>query len=1011
MKNNICAIFILFCTITFGQEIKISGLVLDAESKSPIPGATIIATNNNFSKGTITDFDGNFEILAPPGTSIEVSFIGYKNFTYTGNNSDQNTILLEEESEALDEVVLIGYGSQSKKNITGAVSIVGASEISDLQPQKIEQALQGTIAGVNVSTQSGSPGAGLNIRIRGVGTNEDASPVAIIDGYVGDLGTLNPSDIETITVLKDAQAAIYGTIGANGVILITTKKGTYNTPLKVEVNSSYSLQETSRILPVLNAKEYGIILNESFIAAGRFPPVSGAGDLGEGTNWQEALFETAPMQNHNIALSGGSEKIRYAFSGSIFDQEGIIGGDKSSFQRKVIKQSIGIDLSPKVKMTSTFFYTNIGRTSISDFGLGSVLFNAINIPSTLDIYNESGALSLAPANLGIEIINPLAQLDNTYNEYQLNKLNGNFDIQYQMTDDLKFTTRLGVNTSNDKSRNFSKIVNYGGKVFDVQRSQVNQSRNNYNEYTFDAFLNYILKIKDNHTFNFTLGTSLFNTWGNNLAATGYDIPYNDWAFADISLANGLADQKTTGSYEYRDRLASYFFRLQYSFKDKAFLSGMIRRDLSTKFGASNRIGIFPSFSAGYLVSEENFLKDSKIVDLFKFRASYGLLGNDKIGSNRYRSLLSGEAAYVFDNTLTFGRAVGVIPNDAIKWEASEKFDVGIDINMFDNKINIVADYFINTRQDLLIQYVPVTGILGTTAPGAGSPTVNSGSIRNKGFELLIGYNQKVFKNIDLSLNLNATQIDNEVIAVNSNVPFIEGGGFGVGQPAPSRMEVGAPIGYFYGYKTQGIFQNNAEVTAHPSQINLGAEASPGDFRFQDTNQDGLITEADRVNLGDPIADYTFGANLNLKYKNIDFSMYWFASLGNEIVRNYERVQPYANRLSYYVERWRGEGTSNTVPRVTTAATTNNVFSDFFVEDGSFARLQNAQIGYQIPEGFTEKFGIQKMRIYASGSNLVTLTKYKGFDPAASSGAPVGGGIDNGFYPIPKIYTLGLNLTF
>lgn len=1011
MKNFIFATFLLFSTITIGQEINTKGVVMDAATKSPVPGATIIATNNSFTKGAITDFDGNFELVTPEGTTIKVSFIGYKEYTFIANNSNEVTVLLEEESEALDEVVLIGYGSQSKKNITGAVSIVGAAEINDLQPQKIEQALQGTIAGVNVSTQSGSPGAGLNIRIRGVGTNEDASPVAIIDGYVGDLGTLNPSDIESITVLKDAQAAIYGTIGANGVILITTKKGTYNTPLKVELNSSYAMQETSRILPVLNAKEYGIILNESFVAAGRFPPISGAGDLGEGTNWQNAIFESAPIQNHNISLSGGSEKIRYAFSGSLFDQEGIIGGDKSSFQRKVIKQSIGIDLSSKVKLTSTFFYTNIGRKSISDFGLGSVLFNAINIPSTLDVYDETGALSLAPANLGIEIINPLAQLENTYNEYQLNKLNGNFEIQYQMLENLKFTTRLGINTTNDKGKTFSKIVNYGGKVFDVQRSQVNQSRNNYNEYTFDAFLNYILKIKDDHTFNFTLGTSLFNTWGNNLSATGYDIPYNDWAFADISLANGLADQKTTGSYEYRDRLASYFFRLQYSFKDKAFLSGMIRRDLSTKFGANNRAGIFPSFSAGYIVSEENFLKNSNIVDLFKFRVSYGLLGNDKIGSNRYRSLLSGEAAYVFDNNLVFGRAVGVIPNDAIKWEASEKFDVGIDLNLFDNKVNIVADYFINTRQDLLIQYVPVTGILGTSAPGAGSPTINSGSIQNKGFELLLGYSDTLFKKIDFSINLNATQIDNEVIAVNSNVPFIEGGGFGVGQPAPSRMEVGFPIGYFYGYKTQGIFQNAAEVAAHPSQINLGAEASPGDFRYQDTNQDGLITEADRVNLGDPIADYTFGANLNLKYKNLDFSMYWFASLGNEIVRNYERVQPYANRLSYYVERWRGEGTSNTVPRVTTAATANNVFSDFFVEDGSFIRLQNVQLGYQIPENFTGKLGIKKMRFYASGSNLLTFTKYKGFDPAASSGAPIGGGIDNGFYPIPKIYTLGLNLTF
>ena len=460
-----------------------------------------------------------------------------------------------------------------------------------------------------------------------------------------------------------------------------------------------------------------------------------------------------------------------------------------------MRANTGFQLSDKIKLNTSIIYTNIERKSINDFGLGSVLFNAINMPSTLPVYDENNNFTLAPANLGIEIINPLAQVANTYNNYKLNKLNGNMGLTFDIMEELILTTRIGFNASISKGKDFSQQINYGGKVFDVTRSAVNQNRINNNDYTFDAFLEY-KKAIDNHSLKVTVGTTVFRSWGDGLFATGFDIPNNTWANADISLANGLNTQKATGSYSYDQRRLSYFGRLQYDFKEKAYLSALVRRDASTKFGPQNRIGIFPSVSAGYILSEENFLADNEFVDFLKLRFSYGLLGSDKIGDFLYLSQLSGEGVYVFDNELSFGRAVGIVPNSAIKWEASEQLDIGVDFTFLESKFNLTADYFEKTTNDLLIQYIPVSGILGTSAPGSGSPTVNAGEVVNKGFEFMLSYNSKLNDNLSLSASINATTLDNEVTQVDNNSGFIEGGSFGVGQLAPSRMEVGYPIGYF-----------------------------------------------------------------------------------------------------------------------------------------------------------------------------------------------------------------------
>ncbi|MFH7014997.1 SusC/RagA family TonB-linked outer membrane protein [Flavobacterium sp. FlaQc-47] len=1012
MKSKLLLTVLLLCTsFAFSQTFDVSGTVLDGSGLS-LPGVNVKVKSS--SQSTTTDFDGSFKLSAvPKGTIIVFSYVGFKTQEVAVSGT-KITVKMTDDSRSLDEVVVIGYGTQKKREVTGAVSTVDSKTLDLLKPARIEQALQGTMSGVNVTTQSGAPGAPLDIRIRGIATNGENRPTTIIDGYVGDLSLLNPNDIETITVLKDAQAAIYGTIGANGIILVTTKMGKKNSKTKISFNSYTGFQETSRKLPTLNATEYGLLLNESYANSGKPIPYPNVSGLGKGTNWQDEVFKKGvPIISNDLTISGGSEKIAYSISGSHLDQEGIVGGDKSGFLRNTARLGLTADLSDKFKLKTNVIYTYFTRNTLNENGLGSVLFNALNVPATLSPYDANGDFTLVPntTGLGNEIINPLAQIANTYNDYNYKKLNGNFGLDYKIFKGFVLSSSIGFNTSNSESKTFGKQISYGGKVFDVQRSSVTQGAVNDNNYSFDLFGTYNTKIADKHNITGTVGTTIFKEWGNGLYATGFDVPNNSWDFADISLTKGVSATLTNSSYVYDQRRLSYFGRLQYDYNGKYLLSAMLRRDSSTKFGPGNKVGYFPSFTGGWVVSKEGFFGDSKTISFLKLRASYGTLGNDQIPNYGYLGLLSGEATYVFDGTLVNGTATGQVPNPDLKWEEAKKFDVGLDVNLLNDKISIVADYFIDTRKDLLIPNIPVSGITGIGAPGASAPTLNAGSVRNSGVEFAIDYKDKISDSFSFSIGYNVTFLKNEVLEVNNGTGFIEGGAFGVGQPAPSRMEIGKPLGYFYGYQTDGIFQNQSEIDAHPSQLALGANAAPGDLRYVDVNGDGVIDIKDKTNIGDPIPDATMGFNLQLNYKNLDFAVYTFASVGNDMVRNYERTLSDANRLDYVLDRWTGEGSTNTTPRVTTGATANNVFSNYFVEDASYLRIQNVQLGYTLNPTISQKAGITKLRLYAGVNNLYTFTKYKGFDPGASSGAPVGGGIDYGFYPVPRTYLLGLNINF
>ncbi|MDG1379282.1 MAG: TonB-dependent receptor [Flavobacteriaceae bacterium] len=1007
MKGYISTLLLLtLASLSYAQSINVKGVIQDSDLM-PIPGANVIVKNTN--TGAISDFDGNFVINnVSAGATLLCSYIGFVTQEIVVTNEDSLVITLLPDVAQLDEVVVIGYGTQRKKEITGAVSVVSNETIEELKPVRVEQALQGQVAGVNITSSSGSPGAASNIQIRGISTNGDSRPLILVDGNViEDLSVINPNDIESINVLKDATAGIYGVRAANGVVLIKTKTGRKEMPTTIEYSAYGGFQQTTRKIPVLNASEYALLANEAFAAGGQSLPFPNISGLGVGTDWQDAIFEDAPIFNHAISLKGGGKKSGFSVSSSFLTQDGIVGRKKSNFTRLTKSLNYNLDILKNLKFNTGILFTATNKKNLPENALGSVLFNALNMDPTKPIDGRA-------IGLGGEVINPLSQIGATYNRTKVSKIGGNFGLSYNFLDHFTVQSNFQFNYAEVKGHIFNPITDFGlqdntDTVFDREVNEVIESFNYFRDYTFDAFIKYENTFNENHNLNVMLGTSVFKTTGKFTGDRGFQIIDNSISNATIELASDVEDlnQVLGRDPTFDSRLLSYFARVQYNFKGKYLLSAVMRRDGSTKFGPENKFGYFPSGSIGWIASDESFLSDSNTIDFLKFRASYGILGNDRIRDFGYVALLNGEGTYVLDGQLIFGTAQGAVSNPEIQWEKQKTLDIGVDIKLFDNAIDITADYFEKRTEDLLV--VPqVSGLLGVSSPGSGAPTINAGIVENKGFEFAIGFSKQLSDNFKFGLRYNVTTIENEVISVSSDGAFLTGGGFGIGQDPPSRMEAGFPIGYFRGFKTDGIFQNQSEVDAYPT-INGAVQA--GDLRFVDINNDGVIDDDDRTDIGNPLPSATMGLNLSLDYKNFDFVAYAFASVGNEIVRNYERNQRLTNKTTYALDRWRGEGTSNTTPRVTTGATSNTLFSDYYVEDGSFVRLQNIQLGYTFSDGAFNNKNIDKLRLYVSASNLFTLTEYRGYDPTTSSGAPIGGGIDQGFYPNPKTFLFGLNLKF
>lgn len=1025
MKILLTSFALLFSVGLYGQS-QVSGNVTD-ETGEPLPGVNILVRGTT--QGTITDIKGNYTIEVPEDAILIFSFIGYVTEQITPGSREVIDIQLTPDVTALQEVVVVGYGTSTKKELTGAVSVVNAADIEGLNPQRIEQALQGQVAGVNITSASGSPGGALNIRIRGLSTNGENAPLVVVDGVPYDteaLNALNPSDIQSVNILKDATAGIYGVRAANGVIIITTKKGKFNSKPSFEFNGYYGQQEAAHKLDLLNAREYAILKNEAYAAGGNTVPFNNV-NLGEGTDWQDEVFQQAPIQNYSMAVNGGSEKTRYSIGGSYLDQEGIVGGDKSGFRRYNARLNFVTELAPKVQLENVLLYSNENRSTLPENVISSGLYNAINAAPTAPVMTNGRFTYLEQVN---DVINPLAQMANSFNETGVNKLVGKQEVSYDINDDFKVTGRAGYDYAVVDYKVFSPLVYYGsGKaqntalnenldpnttkiaegVFVPINNSVTESRTTYFKYTLEAFLNYNHIFAEKHGVKATLGASIYREGGKNLTGTGYNVPYNSFDFADISATDGADLLNNTYSYQFQSRLHSYFVRAEYAFENKYMLSAILRRDASSNFGKNNIAGYFPAVSAAWIASDEAFF-DVGFIDFAKLRASYGVSGNDQIDLFSYRGLLNGEGVYPFDDQLVTGVALGTLGNQDLKWETTRQANIGMDLTLLKGKLDISTDYYIKTTFDLLFQ-PDVSAVLGAYGAGSNPPWVNGGDVRNKGFEFLISYNSTIGKDVKFNISYNLTTINNEVTALPTGVDFYEFASFGVGGATATRMEVGYPIGYFFGFETDGVYQTSEEV-ANRGVTQSGAQA--GDLRYVDQNGDGVVNfsnDTDKTIIGSPIPDLTMGLNVGVSFKGLDFSANVYSSIGNDILRNYERQQPLANNLAYKMDRWTGPGSTNEHPRLTTSPNNNSVISDYYVEDGSFVRLKNVQLGYSLPSKLIEKIGANKFRIYGAVNNLMTLTNYMGYDPDFSSGDPVASGIDYGFYPQPRTYMVGVNLTF
>ncbi|MBJ7881113.1 SusC/RagA family TonB-linked outer membrane protein [Gelidibacter salicanalis] len=1040
-------LLLLSTTISFAQSISVNGTVKDLGSGQPLPGVNVIVKNT--SKGVSTDFDGNFTIQDINVNSILVfSYVGYKNQEVVVTNGQPLIINLIEDAEALDEIVVIGYGTQKVTNVSGAISTVKSEAIERLKPTRIEEALQGNASGVAV-IQSGAPGSKPTVLVRGIPSFTGTEPVVIIDGVpqsLDDLNSINSADIQSLNILKDAAStAIYGVKGGNGVIVVTTKSGRNNEKTEFSFNTYTGIQSVDRNIGLLNASEYAAIINEGSVVSGGnliFPDIS---TLGVGTNWQDEIFKDAQISSYTLSARGGSEKVGYFLSTGYLSQGGIVGGvDKSNFNRLNITANIDFQLSSKLKFIINTSYANIKGKTIAENSFNSILGNAINFDPTVSPYNSDSNdfATFGYSNLLLsEIFNPVQRLQDTYNESNGDKLYGKLELQYDLLDNLKITSRFGYTKWDQVSKSFSPLAYYGPNnvssdyntdgtvktqevdngdgttsiIPSFHNSVTEREESNFN-YTFETFASYGFVLNDQHNFDIVLGISRSKSTGDEIGTTRQDVRDNSWAWADISSATGVNTKLNTNAYtgyssqDLERRNLSYFSRVNYDFEGKYLASFSARRDGSIAFGKDNKFANFYAGSLGWVLTNEDFFK-SNAINFLKIRGSYGTVGNE-IVDPQYVSITVGGPSYnqtansngyTFGTEFVSGATVNSFNNPFLSWEEQTQYNIGFDATVLNN-LSLTVDYFNKSVEGLLFTEAPPL-YAGTSEPVQS----NIGSTESKGIDLTLGYNNSSTKDFRFNTSVTFTTSKNLVTETNNDgTAFVAGGSYFNGQSQfATRFEKGFTPGYFYGYQTNGLFQNQAEIDAHATQTG----AQPGDIRYVDGNNDGVINDEDKTKIGDPFPTFTIGWNLGFDYKNIDFSMFTYASVDNDIYRAYERNAQFTNKDRSILNRWTGENTTNDAanPRYTFADTNSNIRpSDRYVEDGSFIKIKSLILGYSLPKSFSS--GFSKVRIYAQAKNLLTLTEYTGSDPEISGGI-LDTGIDRGAYPQARTFLIGLDLKF
>jgi len=995
--KRLLLIFILFVgigTSAFSQNtIKITGKVTEAGSDFPIPGVSVLVKGT--STGTATDMEGKYTLTASANDIIVYSFIGMKSQEVNVDGRSVIDIALNPQDQGLDEVVVIGYGVQKKSDLTGSVASVKGADLAKTPTLNVGSSISGKVAGVQVTSTDGRPGSSPVIRIRGVGTLNNASPIYVVDGLiVSDINFLNSTEIASLEVLKDASAtAIYGSRGANGVILITTKKGKSG-KTRIDFSTHLSISEVSNTIDMVSASDYAMIRNESALNSGNEAPFEDPSIFGQGTNWWDEIYSTAISQNYKLSASGGTDKIKYHLSASYDDQEGIV--EKTDLEKITIRANNEYQLSKHVKVGH-----NLSFIKVDKHGGPDPTITAYRAPGIYEPYQEDGSFTEI-----VEANNPLVgtYYNNSLNESE--RLVGNFFGEVKVGDFL-FRSSYGFEKKDIYNRSYTpEYVANGRQSNDI--SKLTKSNLRYRSYIWDNTINYYKDFK-NHHFDAMAGISIQDTKSETLKGFATDIPNNSnlW-YLDATFNS---ESESVDNYATSWSYLSYMFRMNYSYLDRYLLTATYRIDGSSKFSDGNRYAHFPSLALGWRVSQEDFLIDNDIISNLKLRASWGIIGNDKIGA--YASIqslsttesiggnTSGIVAVLGENEgVAQGATLLKLSDPTIVWEETTQTDIGMEIGFFKNKLSAELDYYRRETDDILIA-VPIPSYFGTRQ----DPVVNAARVLNDGFEMILRWEDKK-GDFSYGVSANLTTVNNEVKELANGRSFLAGS---VDSQSFTRTMQGNAIGAFYGYKVDGVFQNAEELASYPV---LGGEQA-GDLRFKDINGDGVITEDDQTIIGSPIPDFTFGLNLHCEYKGFDFSMDLQGVAGNEIANGKikKRWDAGYNYEASALDRWHGEGTSNTNPRLNDADVHNEKMSDYWLEDGSYLRIRNVQLGYTLPKSITQKLSLDQVRTYVSATNLYTFTNYSGFTPDIGGSNVLTNGIDMGVYPLSATYTFGLNVTF
>lgn len=1006
----ICSIVI--CLSGYAQAKTVNGLVVDDKTDEVLIGATILEVGNN--NGVITNLDGKFTItLSHENATIEISYVGYSSQTVQAKEGI--VVRLKPDALALDEVVVVGYGVMRKSDLTGAVTKVKADELGKVANVDVSQALQGKVAGVNIQMNSGEPGAGTKVRIRGIGTINSSGPLYVVDGFpVGDISHLAPNDIESIEVLKDASAtAIYGSRGANGVIMVKTKSGAREQKVSVNFNAYVSVAQVVNQLDMANASEYTLLKREAMNNANT--PMSSQWDnimsLVEeshavGTNWQDEIFRDAVTQNYNVGISGGGTKNKYDIGLTYAAENGIV---KNTYLDKFMAHiNNEYSFTDNIKIGTNLFYSNYNKTGNNNDYYSGPLVGALRadpISAAWDPYtNDFGEIYFAYGT------NPARAVDE--NKYKNNEENRFLINSYLQMNDLFNVNGLSFRAQFGEKLVFSKTKNYSPEFFvtaDQNRlqSSLYSKRADTKDWSTSEYFSY------NHTF----GKHTINAMAG-MEVQKFESTYNDIKVYDVPedadlryiSASSNTTQFVAGGLKYHSSLLSYFSRANYNYDNRYLLTATMRADGSSKF--VDHWGYFPSFSAGWNIYQENFMRDTQDwLSQLKLRAGWGQVGNQNAAGNHdYVALMSNGYTYVFGGQPVDGAIQQKIANKELSWETSEQYNVGIDAGFFDNKLTGTLDLFIRNTNDM---------ILSTPIPmyaGFWKPNTNAGSVRNSGAEISINHTNKI-GNFNYNVGFNISYIKNEVTSIGGGDP-IEGGNVSrVGNTTLTRE--GGEIGMFYGYQTDGLFNTEDELASWvnakgtPIQPNAGL----GDVKFIDQDGNGKIDEKDRIDLGSAIPDFTYGINASASYKNFDLNISLQGTQGSEIVNGmyfilYSSDMSEWNVCTDMLNRWTPDNASSNTPRVIASdPNKNGRFSDRYVEDGSYLRIRNIQLGYTLPTSFVNKLDIQGFRIYVSCDNLYTWTNYSGYDPEVAGNNDLGAGVDIATYPIPRTLTMGVNVTF